>query len=107
MKPEAPLPVSGVFTVGTATLVFGFDRALQPGLINAANWAVHSGSQKYVGTVATAASPAAHQVTVTMFPQMPPPAPGNRAYFNPPPFDVLSLTGAPAALFADFPITAV
>jgi hypothetical protein len=102
---EPPLPVSGVFLPGPKTLRMDFDRALVPGPIDPLNWTVHFGGTKYDGNTATAGFPAPHQVSVSMIAGFPPPAPGQRAYYNPPPFDVQGLNGVPAALFADFPIT--
>lgn len=107
MQPDNPLPISGTFTVSTSVLVMDFDRPLIAGPVDAANWSVHHATTKYNGAVATAATPGPHQVTVQLFPGFPPPSPGSRAYYNPPPFDVRSLSGSPAALFADFPITPI
>lgn len=107
MPLNPPVPVAGTFTVAALTLVMDFSLALQPGPLDFTNWTVHAGGTKYNGQAATAGIPAAHQVTATFLPGMPPPAPGGRAYYNPPPFDVRSLAGTPAALFAGFPIAVI
>ena len=82
-------------------LIVDFQHQLEPGPVDHTNWTAVHGLTNYI---ATAAAVAGNQVTIQMLNN------GigfgaNRCTYAPPPFDVRTPHGTPAAAFVDFPIT--
>lgn len=101
------MPVSGTFSSFLAYLLLNFDRPLQPGPIDPLNWQLRYNSTLWNGVGINAGLPAAHHVSGTFTNTGIPQPPGTFLYYLPPPFDVVSTFGKPAAAFADFPITVI
>jgi hypothetical protein len=99
---DAPVPVSAVLDGNISVLTVTFDRPLTANpALDISNWYCYSGGWLMVATSAAASGntvqcamnasdPAVHDDTCT---------------YDPPPFDVLSSLGVPAAGFADFPLS--
>ena len=85
-------------------LIVTFDRPLHPGPVNLGNWRVFTDNFRWAALTMDAGAPAANQVTGTMNTTIGAP-PGSTVLYLPPPFDVLSVPGLPAAGFVDFPLT--
>ncbi len=104
MQPhEPPLPLNATLSLGTGVLTVQFDRLLQPGLLNSANWTT-DGLNAGIRTGApptTAAGDTVTSATTAPFPSIGP----DVVHYTPPPFDVTSKFAIPAAPFANFALT--
>lgn len=102
LKPAEPL--SGVYTLGTSTLVLTFDQPLQANpALNIPNWFIRA-DDKTRGPVTAIA--AGSDVTITTglpFVQVGP----DVVSYSPPPFDLISANALPVDAFADFSISVV
>lgn len=101
------MPVSGVFSTFLSRLTLDWDRALEPGPLDLANWRLRYNNFRWDAISMTAGLPAAHQSTGNFTNTGIPQPPGTALDYLPPPFDVRGVTGVPAAAFSDFPITPV
>lgn len=102
MRPDPPpLPVAGTFARGAGTLILDFDRPLLPGPVDPLSWQVADNGFSHNTLGMTAGAPGPHQVTGVFAPQFPGIA-GTFCVYLPPPFDVKSLTGVPAAAIPRF-----
>lgn len=99
--PEAPPPIPIAASFVDPVLTVQFDRQLQPGLLDEGNWVFRWANDLYFVLDATAV---ADTVVCNSVPDVLDPGPDVVSY-SPPPFDVISLLGTPAAAFSDFPIT--
>lgn len=95
------MPVAGTFARGAGTLILDFDRPLLAGPVDALNWQVADNGWSHASLVVTAGAPGPHQVTGVFAPQFPGLA-GTFCSYQPPPFDVRSLAGTPAAAIGRF-----
>jgi len=78
-----------------------FNHTLQPGAVDHTNWTANYGLTAYAGSAGIVAG---NVVTVDMV-NAGIGVPANFCAFAPPPFDVKTPHGTPAAAFAGFPIT--
>jgi len=85
----------------TTRIVVTFNHALQPGAIDHTNWAANFGFTAYSGSAASALG---STVTCNMQ-NIGVGVPSNFCSYSPPPFDVKTPHGTPAAAFSGFPIT--
>lgn len=76
-----------------------FDKCLQPGAINTANWEVTRLGVPHLILTALAAD---KQVLMTGFPSGGPIPPDGTTY-SPPPFDLIGVNEQPVAAFLDLP----
>lgn len=98
-----PLPIAAEFIVATSAWSCTFDKPLQPGALNSANWSLRAN-----GNALSANTAAAAGNVVSGIMGLPVADPGiDVINFAPPPADVLSLTGLPAVAFAGFPLTVI
>ena len=89
-----PLPINAIW-VDEGSARCTFDRPLTPGALNAANWLASYGGTDWVFTTAAASGS-----QVNLSGAMPSGLqPETRIKYDPPPFDVRSLPGTPAAAF--------
>lgn len=99
---EPPVPIGATYSTGAKTLTVTFDRQLTPGFVDGANWTgrysnkLHSGPL-FPGMIVAGATVSAVMVAglVNVGPDV--------THYNPPPFDVQSSFGVPAAGFIDYP----
>lgn len=96
-----PLPVSGSLDTIFGTAEITFDTDLEPGHVDLTNWSFTDNAAG--GWIALTAEAGSNQVTFSVAPGGPAGIPAV-ANYQPPPFDVLSLAGAPAQTFLLFPI---
>lgn len=106
MPHSPPLPIGATFSSGTNLLTVTFDRTLTGAPISGANWTGRYSGQLYSGPVGPGMVAAGNRVLGTMAPGIVNPG-ADVTHFNPPPFDVLSSFGIPAAAFADFPTVVI
>lgn len=101
MPHSPPAPASATWAGGSDYLIVTFDRVLEKGVLDFGNWTARHTN---VTWTCTAASAAGRIVTCTMLAGVEDPG-AQICHYAPPPFDVLSAFGIPAAAFSDFPIT--
>lgn len=105
MPPEPPLPIGATYSVGGCLLTVTFDQPLTPGLSAAQNW--YHTSKNGPPVILWNAVPAiiaGNTVAATMAAAVPPGPLTGTCQYKPPPFDVLSDRGIPAAAFTDYPV---
>ena len=95
-----PNPLSATLEFATGDWSVLFDKALQAGVLNEANWTFFASGSPFLGDSATAAGNVVSGASTIGIP-----GPGDDvANYAAAPADVLSLTGLPAAAFTDFPL---
>lgn len=100
-----PIPVGATLATGAAVLTVQFDRPLAPGVLAHGNWTTR-GTNAGNRTGQPPCAAAGHDVTCSMTAALPDVGP-DRCSYTPPPFDVQSTYGIPAAAFADYPLVVV
>jgi hypothetical protein len=99
---EAPSPVLATVQLGGSRLRVDFDRPLAPNpALNFANWTY---DYNFWSWTPTNASSDGVRVTINAIINGPGGA-ANECSYSPPPADVTTIWGVPAAAFANFPIT--
>lgn len=99
---DPPVPILAQwFGFPANHVIVTFNHQLAPGVLDHTNWTAIFGLQAYAGSAAVAAG---NTVNVTMV-NAGIGAPVNSVTYTPPPFDVRTPHGTPAAGFAAFPIT--
>lgn len=108
VPPDPPFPIGATYSVGTSNLTVTFSELLQPGLSAAQNW-YHTtkNGPPVVLWNAIPATIAGNTVTAKMAAGIPPGPLTGTCRYDPPPFDVLSLRGVPAAAFNNYPVVNV
>lgn len=96
-----PLPIAATLEFATGIWSVTFDKALQSGALNAANWDFIATDIDFTGLTAVAAGSVVSGTSAAGLGDIGPDA----ANYAAAPADVLSLTGLPAAAFVDFPLT--
>lgn len=101
-EPEAPVPISAVKSGLPPIVTVTYDRPLtaDPAL-DVGNWYAYVGGWLYTCTAAAASG---NQVVVTLAASDPSINPDSVTY-DPPPYDVLSSIGVPAAAMPQYPVT--
>ena len=98
-----PVPLAAHFYGAIATVEF--DRFLTSGPLDVSNWFVRYGGLSKTVNAADAEGHVPGILDLYLLAGgVPNPGPDVVSY-SPPPFDVVSRTGIPAAAFADYPIT--
>jgi hypothetical protein len=93
--PRSPRIVKLSWTLAAKTLEVRYDLPLKPGALDPANWRMEANGIPYSCVSAVAGSPTASDVTAVFTVAPPPlPPPGVRAYYEPPPYDLIGANGA-------------
>lgn len=87
-------------TIATGAWSCTFNKPLQPGVLNAANWSLRASDDTWSPSSASASGAVVSGASAIGFPD---PGPDVIAYAAVAP-DVISLQGLPAAAFLDFPM---
>ena len=97
---DVPIPLSAVYDAEKSQLTVTFDRPLQSGALEGSNW-----TWRFAGTLYDAAGAEADGTMVLLDGSPTGFEPGaDVVNYSPPPFDVVSAGGEPAAAFSDFPV---
>lgn len=101
MPEEAPLPIEANYFVATDVLEIIFDRPLTLGAVNGPNWRFTTENQERLGITGVPSGSTILFVGTTFVtggifaPEV---------FYEPPPFDVLGITGVRVEAFEKFPI---
>lgn len=109
MPPEPPpLPIDATASTGTKLFTITFDRPLTPGPVSAGNWVAEANLTTGPRNWNPLAQPVATGSVVTFTGDDTGASLGGPTIsFEPPPFDLLGVTGVPAAGFTDFPLSII
>ncbi len=101
---DVPVPVSATFSTGSGEVRITFDNSIAVVGFTAANWMIRANSQNRVATLSSVpVQPVLSISTIFAGPQV-----GiDRVTYDPPPFNIESLTGDPVSSFTDFPLTII
>lgn len=107
LSPSPPLPVSATWKASTATLLVTFDQPIADRATwNLANWWYQdSPFTRFPANTVVRSAPA--QVRMTNTSGVAPLAGSVGANYDPPPFQVRSLSDLPAAPFYGYPVTLI
>ena len=95
-----PIPIAATLELLSGDWSVTFNRPLQPGSLDSGNWTFRASGQLFITPTATAAGPVVSGTATAGLPDLGP----DVVNYAPPPFDVISVTGLPAAAFLDFPL---
>lgn len=97
---DPPVPIAATLAFPGGAWSVQFDKILQSGALDAANWSFRATGNSFAGLTAVAAGAI---VSGTSGPPVED-AGSDVANYGPPPFDVLDAEQRPALAFSDFPL---
>lgn len=100
LSSDPPVPTAAQWDTFSETGSVTFDQALQPGVLDTANWRFRVANNIRPVVSAIAAGAVISFVTSGFSPSLGP----TGVSYDPPPFDVLNLFGRPTVAFTDFPL---
>lgn len=104
MLPHSPpIPIGATFAQAATILTVTFDRPLAPAALDGQNWGARILGDLWSGPLGPGWVTAGNQAFGHLakgFPNVGP----DVCWYDPPPHDVISTKGVPAATFADYPL---